>query len=145
LFASRDILAGKEMPVKGPWFHSKEALHTYLAGFLEEIATMLASRVIRVDIVGEQEGEAVHLFKVATCPVGFVNHFTQLSNQPNAVLVWKEGVPLGEHTLVIKSTKVIKAGKQWLLNYGPLHLCGVRVQRKRKRAATPAPEAAEGA
>ena len=33
--------------------------------------------------------------------------------------------------MVVKSTRAIKEGKQWLLNYGPHHQCGERVTRKR--------------
>ena len=50
---------------------------------------------------------------------------------PNCKLVLKEGVPLGEHCLVVKSIRPIKEGKQWLLNYGPLHKCGVKRQKRR--------------
>lgn len=119
---------------------------------------MMAKRVVRLDMAGRpgegpsgahssakgqdgEEGEAlVPLYKVITNPAGFVNHFTGLNNQPNCQLVWKEGMPLGEHCLVVKSTKAIKAGKQWLLNYGPLHQCGVKPIRKRKRQAGQAPK-----
>ena len=69
-----------------------------------------------------------------TNPVGFINHFTGLQTTPNCQLLLKEGVPLGEHCLVVKSTKAIKGGKQWLLNYGPHHQCGERVARKRRGA-----------
>ena len=33
--------------------------------------------------------------------------------------------------MVVKSTRVIREGKQWLLNYGPWHQCGERAPRKR--------------
>ena len=46
-------------------------------------------------------------------------------------------MPLGEHCLVVKCTKTIKEGKQWLLNYAPPHQCGERVMRKRLRIGTP--------
>ena len=90
---------------------------------------MLSKRVVRLD------HEEQRLYKVVTNPVGFINHFTGLQTTPNCQLVLKEGMPLGEHCLVVKSTKVIKAGKQWLLNYGPLHQCGERVVRKRRGAS----------
>ena len=43
-------------------------------------------------------------------------------------------MPLGEHCLVVKSTRAIRKDKQWLLNYGPHHQCGERTVRKRKGA-----------
>ena len=80
------------------------------------------------------------LYKVITNPVGFINHFTGLEAQPNCKLILKEGMPLGEHCLVVKSTRAIREDKEWLLNYGPLHRCVEpvdvpveRVTRKRPR------------
>ena len=32
--------------------------------------------------------------------------------------------------MVVKSTRAIKEGKQWLLNYDPHHQCGERAARK---------------
>ena len=46
--------------------------------------------------------------------VGFINHFTALQTTPDCKLILKEGMPLGEHCLVVKSTRAIKEGKQWL-------------------------------
>ena len=71
------------------------------------------------------------LYKVITNPVGFINHFTALQTTPNCKLILKEGIPLGERCLVVKSTRAITGGKQWLLNYGPHHQCGERITRKR--------------
>ena len=54
-------------------------------------------------------------------------------------MILKEGMPLGEHCLVVKSTRAIKEGKEWLLNYGPRHRCVEpveRVTRKRPRQGT---------
>ena len=74
-----------------------------------------------------------------TNPVGFINHFCGLQTTPNCKLILKEGMPLGEHCLVVKSTRAIREGKEWLLNYGPRHQ-GVepveRVTRKRPRQGT---------
>ena len=36
--------------------------------------------------------------------------------------------------MILKSTRPIKAGKEWLLNYGPYHQCGERKVRKRDGA-----------
>eukprot|EP00969_Alexandrium_andersonii_P221014 9760962-Alexandrium_andersonii.AAC.1 len=68
-----------------------------------------------------------------TCPVGFASHFSRLSNQPNCQLVWKEGIALGEHNLVMRVTKKIAANKEFLLSYGPLHPVVDRATRKRRR------------
>ena len=146
LFAVSDIPAGKEIAVKGPYFASSNKLHAFLEQQPPETAQMLSSRVVRLDMALDTKADAelgaaalassqgqASMFKVVTNPVGFINHFTGLSNQPNCVMVWKEGMPLGEHCLVVKSTKMIKAGKEWLLNYGPLHQCGARQARKRKQ------------
>ena len=152
LFAASDILAGKELPAKGPWFNTLEAVHEYLAGLHADTAKMLSQRVVRLDLAPaqaeaagqpassqgqeaqERGGAIVSLYKVITNPVGFINHFTGLQTTPNCQLLLKEGVPKGEHCLVVKSTKAIKEGKQWLLNYGPQHQCGERIARKRRGA-----------
>ena len=55
--------------------------------------------------------------------------FTGLSNRPNCVLVWNSGVGLGEHTLTLKTTKIVKAGTQLFLNYGPLRKFGAKPRR----------------
>ena len=70
--------------------------------------------------------------------VGFINHFTALQTTPNCKLILKEGMPLGEHCLVVESTRAIKEGKEWLLNYGPRHRVEPveRVTRKRPRQGT---------
>ena len=141
LFSVSDALVGKELPVKGPWFTTLEAVHEYLAKLHADTAKMLSLRVIRLDMApapalsqGQQEKNTPCLYKVITNPVGFINHFTALQTTPNCQLVLKEGMPMGEHCLVVKSTKGITAGKQWVLNYGPHHQCGERIVRKRKRS-----------
>ena len=145
LFSAQDIPACKELPVKGPWFDSTEEVNNFLASLHAETAASYSKRVVRVDLAPEADGppaasqgqeqqKSRSLYKVITNPIGFVNHFTGLSTQPNCKLVWKEGVPLGEHCLILKSTKPIKTGREWLLNYGPHHQCGERVARKRPGA-----------
>ena len=128
-----------------------EEVHGFLAGLHADTAAMLSKRVVRLDLAPvaadgppaasqgqEQEGmpqpRPISLYKVITNPVGFINHFTALQTTPNCKLILKEGMPLGEHCLVVKSTKTIKQGKEWLLNYGPHHQCGERVARKRRGA-----------
>ena len=109
----------------------------YLEALPADTAQMLALRVVRVKIAAEGEGESdkasTFWYKVVTSPIGFVNHFTQLSNQPNCSLMWKEGLACGQYNLVIQASKAIKVDKQWLLNYGPMHLCGQKPVRKGKR------------
>ena len=72
--------------------------------------------------------------------VGFINHFTALQTTPDCKLILKEGMPLGEHCLVVKSTRAIREGKEWLLDYGPRHqpvdVPVERVTRKRPRQGT---------
>ena len=144
LFSARDSPVGKELPVKGPWFHSLQEVHKFLAGLHVDTAALLSKRVVRVDLApgadgppaesqGQEQQKPTSLYKVITNPIGFVNHFTGLSTTPNCRLVLKEGMPLGEHCLILKSTRPIKAGKEWLLNYGPHHQCGERMTRKRER------------
>ena len=143
LFSVGDRLAETELPAKGPWFSTLGEVHGFLAGLHADTAEMLSNRVVRLDLApaaadgpsaasqGQEQQEPKSLYKVVTNPVGFINHFTALQNTPNCKLVLKEGMPMGEHCLVVKCTKAIKEGKQWLLNYGPNHQCGVRVVRKR--------------
>ena len=50
---------------------------------------------------------------------------------------------MGEHCLVVRSIRPIKEGKQWLLNYGPLHKCGVKQQKRRMTARAGAEDAEE--
>ena len=162
LFSVEGADAGTELPVKGPWFRTEAETRAFLSTLAPETAHMLTHRIVRLDVQssatsdadegGEDEGGesaqkmpagTTHLFKVTTNPTGFVNHFTKLSTQPNCELVYKEGAPLGEHSLVVKATKKIKAGMQWLLNYGPLHPLGRQTQRKVRRPRSSAPGAEE--
>ena len=113
---------------------------------IADAAAMFSNRVVRLDLApgaadgppaapqGQEQQKPTSLYKVITNPVGFINHFTALQTTPNCKLILKEGMPLGEHCLVVKSTRAIKEGKQWLLNYGPHHQCGERVARKRPGA-----------
>ena len=117
-----------------------------MAGLHADIAAMFSKRVVRLDLApgaadgppaasqGQEQQKPTSLYKVITNPVGFINHFTALQTTPDCKLILKEGMPLGEHCLVVKSTRAIKEGKQWLLNYGPHHQCGERVTRKRPGA-----------
>ena len=144
LFARSDIPAQTELPAKGPWFHSLEAVDAFLAGLHDEkAAKMWSTRVVRVDLAPEEaNGHAAtaasqgpqSMFKIITNPVGFVNNFLGLAAMPNCRLVMKEGQPFGEHCLVLQSTKRISEGKEWLMNYGPHHKCGKQISRRRMSA-----------
>ena len=149
LFSARDSPVGKELPAKGPWFRSLGEVHDFLDNMHVDTAFLLSKRVVRVDLApGAADGppaasqgqeQPTSLYKVITNPVGFINHFTGLEAQPNCKLILKEGMPLGEHCLVVKSTRAIREGKEWLLNYGPRHRCVEpveRVTRKRPRQGT---------
>ena len=149
LFSARGSPVGKELPAKGPWFNSLEEVHGFLASLHADTAAALSKRVVRLDLApGAADGppaasqgqeQPTSLYKVITNPVGFINHFCGLQTTPNCKLILKEGMPLGEHCLVVKSTRAIKEGKEWLLNYGPRHRCVEpveRVTRKRPRQGT---------
>ena len=168
LFASQEAIIGKEMPVKGPWFQSLAKLEAWLSEQHTDTATNLSTRVVRVDLKRGKEDTAAagpaaaqadtadpppasatpedehhsSIFKVMTCPVGFVNHFSRISNQANCQLVWKEGLALGEYNLVMKVTKKVPADKEFLLSYGPLHPVVERAA-KRKRHPRQPPSAEE--
>ena len=144
LFATKDWPAGTQVPVKGPWFETLLEVQQFLAPLEPNAQNMFGCRVVRVSVCSSDAentsgGLPKSIFKVMTNPVGFVNHFTGLSNQPNCILIWVVGVGLGDHTLALKTTKVVKAGTQLLLNYGPLHPCSLRVRKQgspRKAALT---------
>ena len=126
LFSVKDIAVGTELPVKGPWFNTLEEVHRFLEGLHVDTAEMLSKRVVRLDLApgaadghpaasqGQEQQKPTSLYKVITNPVGFINHFTALQTTPDCKLILKEGMPLGEHGLVVKSTRAIKEGKQWL-------------------------------
>ncbi len=140
LFAVADLAAETQMPVKGPWFETLKQVQEFLSPLPDEVRTMLMSRLVRVDLQADKDGEPPrHIFKVITCPVGFVNHFTGLSNQPNCALMWMDGVAVGEYNFMLKVTKAVKAGEQLLLNYGPLHPCTAKpaklTPKKRARSS----------
>lgn len=65
----------------------------------------------------------------------FANHLTSLGNQLNCVLRLMQGALCGKHKFALEATKQIKAGKEWLINYGPLLPCAQRVPRKSQRYA----------
>ena len=55
LFAKSDIPAETELPAKGPWFHSLDAVNTFLAGLHDETAAkMWSTRVVKVDLAPEE-------------------------------------------------------------------------------------------
>ena len=126
LFFVGDCPAETELPAKGPWFNSLGEVHGFLAGLHADVAAMFSKRVVRLDLApgaadgppaasqGQEQHKPTCLYKVITNPVGFINHFTALQTTPDCKLILKEGMPLGEHCLVVKSTRAIKEGKQWL-------------------------------
>ena len=141
LFVTTDWQAGTQVPVKGPWFETLPEVQKFLAEMPDAAKTMFRCRVVRVSVSssadsGTSDGKPDAIYKVITCPVGFVNHFMGLSNQPNCVLTWVSGVGLGEHTLTLKTTKIVKAGGQLLLNYGPLHQCSAKPRKVGAKAAS---------
>ena len=103
---------------------------------IADTAAMFSNRVVRLDLApgaadgppaapqGQEQQKPTSLYKVIT-------NLTALQTTPNCKLILKEGMPLGEHCLAVKSTKQLKEGKQWLLNYGVHHQCGERAMRKR--------------
>ena len=67
-----------------------------------------------------------------TGPMGYANHFRGIDRRPNCSLEWRgEGKGLGEHSLVMRVTVDVKAGKELLLDFGTSHSIG------RKRAPGP--------
>ena len=85
--------------------------------------------------------------------VGFANDFTKIARGASAVLELNPDVPLGEHTLFLKTTKDIKPGAEILLAYGSKSEFSMRKKKKRiqigaKRRRTAAnagtPDAAGG-
>lgn len=98
-----------------------------LYGFTQALAT----KIVQVQL--GKKGQSQAYYKVMNSPPGFVNHFTSLATMPNTALTLKEGMPLGEHNLVLTITKPVKEGKQLLLHYGSL--CGFGKSKGKKRAA----------
>ena len=86
---------------------------------IADTAAMFSNRVVRLDLApgaadgppaapqGQEQQKPTSLYKVIT-------NLTALQTTPNCKLILKEGMPLGEHCLVVKSTRAIKEGKQWL-------------------------------
>ena len=77
-------------------------------------------------------------WKVLTGIVGFVNDFTRIARAPNAALELNKDVPLGERTLFLKTTALIKPNTEILLDYGDR---SEFVRRTPKRQTTPLPGA----
>ena len=79
----------------------------------------MLSRIVEVwckTPTGEQ-GNAT--YKALIGIVGFANDFTKIVRAANATLELNPDVPLGEHTLCLKSTADIKPNAEILLAYGP--------------------------
>ena len=102
LFAACDFKTGRELPAKGPWFNSLEAVDAFLATLHTDTAAMFSQRVVRLDLAPEAAKEPAaasqgqkSLYKIITSPVGFINHYTALQSTPNCQLVLKECMPLG--------------------------------------------------
>ena len=141
LFVTKDWPAGAQVPVKGPWFETLPEVQKFLAEMPDAAQTMFGCRVVRVFVSSSadrdtSDGKPEAIYKVITCLVGFVNHFTGLSNQPNCVLTWVSGVGLGEYTLTLKTTKIVKAGGPLLLNCRPFHQCSAKPRKVGAKAAS---------
>ena len=70
-----------------------------------------------------------------------MNHY-RLLGKINCKLEWQEGEPLGQRSLILRTTAKITKGQQLLLNYGSLyHLRGVQdklrkgIKASKKKAA----------
>ena len=136
LFTTTAVPAGLRVPVKGPWFMDNAALQSWLRGLHPATSQQMQNRIIEVMCktggeVGDACQRAKPIYKVATNIVGFVNDHHKITRSPNAVLELNPDIPLGEHTLYLKTTSAINADSEILLNYGPKSEFAKRVRPER--------------
>ncbi len=136
LFAHAMLDAGYEVPVKGPWFKSVEALTNYLSELHPRTREQFATRIVEVTLLagdqGGEEGKAEKAYLVMTSLVGMVNHFRGLATRPNCRLTWDPSVPLSDYSLKLQTTTTVPEGKELVINYGAAHPVGA-MQTKRRR------------
>ena len=144
LMAAEDLARGVAIPCKGPWFRSLHKMRQWLGQLHPDTCQMFKSRVVRLDLKSStpDSDKPDMLYQVITNPCGFVNHYRQLG-KINCKLEWQEGEPLGQRSLILRTTAKITKGQQLLLNYGSLYyLQGVG---RRPRKAIGASKAAAAA
>eukprot|EP00973_Karenia_brevis_P030887 4259404-Karenia_brevis.AAC.1 len=94
------------MPIKGPWFTDLKQLEEYLSSAHPATGNCWSLRVVQVRVTANSAGKDKDLLhKVMTNAIGFVNDYHNLSQRPNAQLVWDPDRGLGEHTLRLKITQ----------------------------------------
>ena len=143
LVATEDLPKGVTIPCKGPWFRSLHQMRQWLGQLHPDTCKMFLSRVVRLDLKSSTPDSNVPdmLYKVITNPCGFLNHYRHLG-KINCKLEWQDLEPLGQRSLILRTTAKITKGQQLLLNYGSLyHLRGVQeklrkgIQKSKKKAA----------
>ena len=144
LMAAEGLARGVAIPCKGPWFRSLHKMRQWLGQLHPDTCQMFKSRVVRLDLKSStpDSDKPDMLYQVITNPCGFVNHY-RLLGKINCKLEWQEGEPLGQRSLILRTTAKITKGQQLLLNYGSLYyLQGVG---RRPRKAIGASKAAAAA
>jgi len=129
LFAAEALAMGTTIPCKGIWFNSIGELDVWLGEQHPRTAEAMARKIIEVNFSQQPSGEKTSKYLVMTSVVGYVNAYTNITQRPNAQLVFNPDRPLGQYSVVLKLTQDLCAGKEILVAYGSKHMVRERKPR----------------
>ena len=145
LFAEAALGTGTSIPVKGIWFDSLSDLNSWLGAQPTRTAEVMAKKVVEANFCEPSDTETkVVKYFVMTSIAGYVNAYTNITQRPNAQLLFDVDRPLGQYSLKLVLTQDLAADREILVAYGAKHLvrerkpCGLKVAgAKRKRTGHP--------
>jgi hypothetical protein len=122
-------MQGITIPCKGIWFDSIGELDVWLGEQHPRTAEAMARKIIEVNFSQQPSGEKTSKYLVMTSVVGYVNAYTNITQRPNAQLVFNPDRPLGQYSVVLKLTQDLSAEKEILVAYGSKHMVRERKPR----------------
>ena len=141
LFTEESLAAGTSIPVKGIWFDSLDELNAWLAPQPTRTAEVMAKKLVEVNFFQPPDTETkVVKYFAMTSIAGYVNAYTNITQRPNAQVVFDVDRALGQYSLKLVLTQDLAADREVLIAYGAKHIVRDRKPRalrgtKRKREA----------
>ena len=140
LFTNKSLAMGTTIPVKGIWFGNVGEVNTWLQEQNPRTAEAMAKKIIEVNFSKPPDAEKQCKYLVMTSVVGYVNAFTNISQRPNAQLLFNPDRPLGVYSVSLRLLHDLGEGKEILVAYGAKHMVG---ERKKKAVKSKKLKAAE--
>ena len=125
-------------------------LNEWLGSQPTRTAEVMAKKVVEVNFCKPPDTETkVTKYFVMTSIAGYVNAYTNITQRPNAQLVFNHDRPLGQYSLKVVLTQDLSENREILIAYGAKHMVrskkhGPRLdgaaraaKRRRKNEAAP--------